>query len=250
VLRFSQVTLDRIFFLRGRYSVFEITRTGAHHLQEAKRAGRGAILLGAHLGSFEAMRAGAEDDALVVNILGHFENARMINALLERINPGMAARAIHIGPGSIDFIFRVQRCIDRGEFVAALGDRTGMHEKTVTADFFGRPARFPSGRALTTGAGVARSPVTLARRSSGPVGRCGGFTALSGRGGRSARRRRAHRARATRSTRASRPARGWSTGLLRGRSSRPNARHTPFRRIASPSALTAPLSSVSVRGAA
>jgi predicted LPLAT superfamily acyltransferase len=159
VLRFAQITLDRIFFLQGKYGVFEITRTGPHHLQDAKRAGRGAILLGAHLGSFEAMRAGAEDDALAVNILGHFENARMINALFERLNPGIAARVIHIGTDSIDFIFKVQQCIDRGEFVAVLGDRTGLHEKTVVADFFGRPARFPTGP--FTLAALLKCPVLL-----------------------------------------------------------------------------------------
>jgi predicted LPLAT superfamily acyltransferase len=145
ILRFAQVALDRIFLVQGKTRAFEVTRTGLHHLQEAKRRGRGAILLGAHLGSFEAMRTGADEDDVPLNIVGHFENARMINALLERLNPRSAARVIHIGSGSVDFIFRVQQAVAAGEFVAILGDRTGLHEKSVTAQFFGRPARFPAG---------------------------------------------------------------------------------------------------------
>jgi predicted LPLAT superfamily acyltransferase len=159
VLRFAQITLDRLFLLRGKTHVFEVTRTGLHHLQAAREAGRGAILLGAHLGSFEAMRAGADVDDVPLNILGHFENAKMINALMARLNPGVAARVIHIAPDSVDFIFKVQERVAAGEFVAVLGDRTGLHEKTVTVDFFGRPARFPAGP--FTLAAVLKCPLLL-----------------------------------------------------------------------------------------
>ncbi len=159
ILRFSQVTLDRIFLLRGRTSGFTVTRTGHHHLTEAIARGRGAVLLGAHLGSFEAMRAGADQDGVPLNILGHFKNARMINALFEQLDPGKAARVIHIEAGSVEFIFKVQERIDAGELVAVLGDRTGLNEKTVTVQFFGRPARFPVGPFML--AAVLKCPVFL-----------------------------------------------------------------------------------------
>lgn len=59
ILCFAQVTLDRLFFARGAIDDFEIVRHGNHHLEELARSGQGAVLLGAHLGSFEAMRAAA-----------------------------------------------------------------------------------------------------------------------------------------------------------------------------------------------
>jgi predicted LPLAT superfamily acyltransferase len=105
------------------------------------------------------MRAGADDDELTVNILGHFANAKMINALFERLDPGAAARVIHIAPDSVDFIFKVQERIMAGEFIAVLGDRTGIHEKTIVVDFFGRPARFPTGP--FTMAALLKCPVLL-----------------------------------------------------------------------------------------
>jgi len=56
-LRFAHVTLDRLFFVLGKQGSFAITRTGKEHLIALKQERRGALLLGAHLGSFEAMRA-------------------------------------------------------------------------------------------------------------------------------------------------------------------------------------------------
>lgn len=159
ILRFAQTALDRIFLLSGKTNAFNVTRTGPEHLKSAQAAGKGAVLLGAHLGSFEAMRAGADGDELTVNIIGHFENAKMVNVLFEQLDPGKAAKVIHIETASIDFIFKVQQRIEAGEFVAILGDRTGLNEKTITAQFFGRPARFPAGP--FTLAAVLKCPVLL-----------------------------------------------------------------------------------------
>ena len=145
ILRFAQITLDRVFLLQGKTKHFEVVHHGHELLEQARAAGRGAILLGAHLGSFEAMRARSHARDIALSILGHFENAKMINALFAALNPGVAARVIHIAPGSVDFIFKVQKRVEAGEFVAVLGDRTGLNEKAMVVDFFEAPARFPTG---------------------------------------------------------------------------------------------------------
>src|SRR5262245_43057062 len=54
-LRFAHVTLDRLYFTLGKFKAFTISRTGQEHLMTLKEERRGALLLGAHLGSFEAM---------------------------------------------------------------------------------------------------------------------------------------------------------------------------------------------------
>lgn len=156
---FAQMTADRIFFLREKTSAFRITRRGDENLSRALSSGRGAILLGAHLGSFEALRADGQDIDTPITILGHFENARMINALFQKLNPSFDARVIHIGRGSVDFIFKVQEAIERGELVGTMGDRVGLNEKSVTVEFFGRPARFPTGPFVL--ASILKCPVFL-----------------------------------------------------------------------------------------
>lgn len=159
IFRFAQVVLDRVYLLQGAIGAFEVTRTGDHHLDRLAREGRGAVLLGAHLGSFEAMRAGARDERLPLYIVGHFENARMINALLARIDPHMAGRVIHVGDDPVGFALGVRERVEQGGLVAILGDRVGLNDKHVSVPFFGEPARFPTGPLLL--AAMLRCPVYL-----------------------------------------------------------------------------------------
>jgi len=156
---FAQVTLDRIFLVSGKSRAFTFTRTGDHFLAQQFASGRGAVLLGGHLGSFEAMRSGGEEDRIKINILGHFANAKMINALLEKLDPERAATVIHIGDDPVGQMARVHDRIEAGDFVALLGDRTGLNERTVEATFFGRKARFPAGPFLL--ASLMKCPVYL-----------------------------------------------------------------------------------------
>lgn len=159
LLRFAQVALDRLFLVRRQLWRFEITCHGEEHLRTLQAAKKGAILLGAHLGSFEVMRVLAEVDGTAVNILGHFRNARMINSALQRLDPQSGVRLIEIDPGGIDFIFAAKECVDRGEHIAILGDRVGLGGGTVEVEFLGARAHFPAGVYLL--AATLRCPVYL-----------------------------------------------------------------------------------------
>jgi len=159
ILRFCQVSLDRLFLVRGQLERFDIRVHGAEHFERIRAATQGVIFLGAHLGSFEALRVLAEGHEARINILGYFENARMIHTALQRLDPQCVARLIEIHPGRVDFVFSVQDRIDRGEHVGILGDRVGLGGATVTVDFLGAPARLPSGPYVL--AAVLRCPVYL-----------------------------------------------------------------------------------------
>ncbi|MHC5209623.1 MAG: LpxL/LpxP family acyltransferase [Planctomycetota bacterium] len=156
---FTQVTLDRVFLLRGQTRGLSITRTGDENLQRQMATGRGAVLLGAHVGSWEAMRVTSADDHVPIQILGYFENARMINALLERLNPGQAERVIHLGTDPVGVMARVRARLEEGEFVALHGDRVGLNDRIVQARFFGEQASFAAGPFLL--ASVLRCPVYM-----------------------------------------------------------------------------------------
>jgi predicted LPLAT superfamily acyltransferase len=143
-LRFAHVTLDRLFFVLGEAGRFTISRTGKEHLAALKQQRRGALLLGAHLGSFEAMRAMATDEALPLNIVGYFQNARLINGVLARLNPDLDARVINVEQ-NLSFVLAVKERIDAGEMVALLGDRIGLGDRVVEVDLFGAPALLPAG---------------------------------------------------------------------------------------------------------
>jgi len=143
-LRFAHVTLDRLFFVLGRHRKFAITRTGKENLAALKQQRRGALLLGAHLGSFEAMRAMATEESLPLNIVGYFKNARLINGILSKLNPALAARVINV-ERNMNFILTLKERIDAGEMVALLGDRVGLGDRVVEVDLFGGRAVLPAG---------------------------------------------------------------------------------------------------------
>ncbi len=159
IRRFVNVTLDRIFLLSGKHQHFELKRTGNEHLHALTDAKKGAILLGAHMGSFEAMRIGGAEEEFLINIVGHFENAKMINSILTDLNPEIASRVIHVGQDPIGSALTLRERLADGEMVAILGDRTGINDKTVTVNFLGRPAEFPAGPFLL--ASILRAPVYL-----------------------------------------------------------------------------------------
>ena len=156
---FAQVTLDKVFLLTDHTRALRFTRTGHELLVAQQATGKGAILLGAHLGSYEAMRAGGDDDQIEIEILGYFANARMINSLLAELSPRSAARVIHLGEDPVGVMARVHDSLANGTFIASMGDRVGLSDRIVRAPFFGEPASFPAGPFLM--ASVLRCPVYL-----------------------------------------------------------------------------------------
>ncbi len=159
VLRFAQVTVDRLFFIRRQMWRFDIRRHGEPWFKEIRSSDHGVIMLLAHLGSFEVMRARAETGSLPVNILGYFGNARMINNALRQLDSRWQGNLIEITPGRVDFVLEVKNRIGRGEHVAIMGDRAGLGGDSVEVDFMGAPARFPAGVYVL--AAALRCPVYL-----------------------------------------------------------------------------------------
>lgn len=160
IFRFAQVALDRMYLLSGRTELFEFGRNGSEHIRALVESGRGGVLLGAHLGSFEAMRAVASANDVRIGILAHNANAQKVRDFLQAVSDGkMMLDVIEIDPGDPSYIIEVQERIAKGHLIAVLGDRLGINERNVEAPFIDAPARFPAGPFIL--ASVLKCPVVL-----------------------------------------------------------------------------------------
>ena len=142
---FAQVSLDRLFFLTGRVKPFEFQHTNHDMLEEVARSGRGAFLIGAHLGSFECMRARALDYTLPLNVVVDYSNAVRMNSVLRSFSPNFDVRLIALGDDPIVAMLEIKAAIERGELVAMLGDRRPPSGRVVKTPFLGGEAAFPAG---------------------------------------------------------------------------------------------------------
>jgi predicted LPLAT superfamily acyltransferase len=144
LLCFAETLLDRIYILSGNSDSYQVNATGREMLIEEHQRGRGLILLGSHLGSFEACHVLVREKAgLDVYIVAYFAGSQKIRKILDELNPGLSSRIID--PTEPDAIFRMREVVEAGGVLAILADRVGIGEKLTTARFFGEETKFPAG---------------------------------------------------------------------------------------------------------
>jgi predicted LPLAT superfamily acyltransferase len=134
---------DRLLLAAGRVDALDITLTGTAEVEGLLRAGRGCLLVGSHLGSFEVLRALGKVQGRPISVVMHEENALKMQAVFSRLAPDLQQRVI--ASGRPDTMLRIKECLERGEIVGMLGDRPLGDERSASLPFLGAPARFPLG---------------------------------------------------------------------------------------------------------
>jgi len=146
---FAQVSMDRLFFVTGKLKPFRFEHRGHDLIVEATKSGRGVLLLGAHLGSFEVMRCRAKEYGVPINVVVDFSNAERVNGVLRSLAPDIDTRLISLGTDPLAAMLQIRAAIERGELVAILGDRKPSaksgNARVVVTQFLGADAAFPAG---------------------------------------------------------------------------------------------------------
>ena len=144
---FAGTVLDRVYFLQERFDAFELRTTDIELMDERLRRGEGAFMVGAHFGSFEALRAAGAGRGERVAMVMYEENARLLNATLAAIAPKAPLHVIALG--RIDAMLTLRRWLDYGGVAGLLADRTlpgpSARSKTMWLPFLGQPAPFSDG---------------------------------------------------------------------------------------------------------
>ncbi len=144
-LSFGFSLADRFGIWQGD-SDFDFAVEGIEEFQRLMEKGRGAVVIGSHLGSFDAMRLLATQQHFVANIVMYTGNAAFINTLVDELDPESQTRVIPIEQGSLRSTFEIRACLDRGELVTLLADRVeaGAPDRVLEAPFLGDPVGFPT----------------------------------------------------------------------------------------------------------
>jgi len=143
ILWFATTVLDRLFLLAGHHELFDISLEGESLIREAA-ADSGAFLFGAHMGSFEVLRAlGDRQPGLQVAMAMYEDNARKVNAVMAAAQPSNPPEIIALG--HVDAMLRIRERLDHGVLVGVLADRTLGDEAVLAVDFLGATARLPLG---------------------------------------------------------------------------------------------------------
>lgn len=165
-LEFGLTILDRVGFWLSDRGAFEFTVRGNEHLERVARDKRGALILGSHLGSFDAMRLLAATSPVDVHVLMFTRHAARINAVFARLDGpesegNSRVRIVEIQPGSVQHLLEAKACIERGEVVAILADRVPPNdsERVSRVKFLGGIVALPHGPMIL--AGLLDCPVLL-----------------------------------------------------------------------------------------
>jgi predicted LPLAT superfamily acyltransferase len=136
---------DRMGLWAGDADRIPFDPSGGVRLKELADRKQGAILLGAHLGSFDMLRVMSRRYDLTVNVLMFKENAERLASLFDSFGEGNRVRVIALAPDSPQAAFEIKACLARGEFVGILADRVrpGGRERVAETRFVGRRAAFP-----------------------------------------------------------------------------------------------------------
>ena len=143
ILAFASTIHDRFYLLNNQADLFDIQVVGAESILEHQGKNQGALLFGAHLGSFEALLTHGRSNRFNSCVAMYPENARQLNRALAAINPQAITGIIALG--QIDSMLNIHHQLETGALVGVLADRAAGLDQYLSLPFLGAPAHFPTG---------------------------------------------------------------------------------------------------------
>lgn len=157
---FAATILDRIYLLTDHLRKFDVRTFGLDELHAQMRPDRGMLLLGAHVGSFEALRVlSLQRPDVKVRVVLNTQQTPAMTELLHALNPEIAKNVIDASRPGHEVVFALHDAMHEGALATLLGDRARPNEATIEIDFLGAPAQFPIAPFLI--ASMLKVPIVL-----------------------------------------------------------------------------------------
>lgn len=148
MLAFAQAGLDKLAAWSGHVAPDSVGFEDPAAFDAWAESGRGALVIGAHLGNLEMTRALAARGARAkVTAIVYTDHARRFNGVLAGAHRDFAARLVEVADFGPQTAMMMQERIEAGEMLVLVGDRVPAHEagRTVEAPFLGASAPFAQG---------------------------------------------------------------------------------------------------------
>jgi predicted LPLAT superfamily acyltransferase len=157
VFSFADALVDKVIAWSGNIMMSAISIQTPEHYEDLinnLNNKQGVFLICSHLGNIEVFRAIGNMDAdsrlkttLRMNTLVQIAHTEHFNRLLKQLHPGVTNNLVSATDIGIDTALLLKDKINDGEIVITAGDRTAAknQEKTISMQFLGDDAPFPSG---------------------------------------------------------------------------------------------------------
>ncbi|HTH74251.1 MAG TPA: glycosyltransferase [Trinickia sp.] len=148
MLAFAEAGLDKLAAWTGRVAQDDVAFDDPSAFDALVASGKGALVIGAHLGNLEMSRALAVRGAHAkVTAVVYTEHARRFNSVLAGAHRDFASRMVEVADFGPETAMLMQQRIDAGELLVIVGDRVPAHEagRVTQAPFLGADASFAQG---------------------------------------------------------------------------------------------------------
>lgn len=142
---FGQAIIDKIALKHGISSYYTFDYGNYTEFLNVLDSGKGCIIIGAHVGSWEVGTPYFREYGKNINIVMLDAEYNKIKSVIEEGAEKRDYKIIPLGNDGLESILRIKKALDDKEYVCLQGDRYMDESNSDELTFMGRKARFPRG---------------------------------------------------------------------------------------------------------
>ena len=143
---FGQTLIDKIAMRGGLTSKYHYEFDNYQRFLEILNSGQGVVMIGAHIGCWEAGAGFFGNYGKKINIIMiDAEHQQIKDVLEDNANEENNYNIIPLNQNIIDAMLQMKVALNKGEYICFNGDRYIGKENTTSVDFLGSKALFPKG---------------------------------------------------------------------------------------------------------
>lgn len=141
----GQTIIDKVAVMARAKNAFKVIHKNGAMLDELAAIGKGGILVSAHIGNWEVAGQGLNRLGTAFNVLMYSNEKEDVKEYMDGVMKEKKINIIAINEETKSHIIELHKAFSNNELVVMHGDRYREGAKTLTTNFFGKPAKFPAG---------------------------------------------------------------------------------------------------------